>query len=62
MFENIKFDFDEIIDRRNKNFLKWNVKENANTSGKKASSVVLGSKKYELKLPSLLEQIKRNSN
>jgi len=38
------------------------IKENANTSGKKASSVVLGSKKYELKLPSLLEQIKRKIN
>ena len=38
------------------------IKENANTSGKKASSVVLGSKKYELKLPTLLEQIKKKIN
>ena len=33
-----------------------------NNQGKKASSVVLGSKKYELQLPSLLEQIKRKVN
>ena len=37
-------------------FLKEN---NLNPKEKKASSVVLGSKKYELKLPLLLEQIKR---
>ena len=33
-----------------------------NNQGKKASSVVLGSKKYELQLPLLLEQIKRKIN
>ena len=38
------------------------IKENMNQQGKKASSVVLGSKKYELKLPLLLEQIKRKIN
>ena len=38
------------------------IKENLNNQGKKASSVVLGSKKYELQLPLLLEQIKRRIN
>ena len=38
------------------------IKDNMNQQGKKASSFVLGSKKYELKLPLLLEQIKRKIN
>ena len=51
MFENIKFDFDEIIDRRNKNFLKWNVKENelpmwvADMDFKSSPSIIEGIKK-----------------
>ena len=38
------------------------IKENLNKENKKASSVVLGSKKYELQLPLLLDQIKRKIN
>ena len=38
------------------------IKENLNNQNKKASSVVLGSKKYELQLPLLLDQIKRKIN
>ena len=51
MFENIKFDFDEIIDRRDKNFLKWNVKENelpmwvADMDFKSSPSIIEGIKK-----------------
>ena len=41
------------------NLDKYLKENNLNQQGKKASSVVLGSKKYELKLPLLLEQIKR---
>ena len=51
MFENIKFDFDEIIDRRDKNFLKWNVKKNklpmwvADMDFKSSPSIIEGIKK-----------------
>ena len=38
------------------------IKENMNNKEKKASSVVLGSKKYELQLPLILEQIKKKIN
>ena len=41
------------------NLDKYLKENNLNQKEKKASSVVLGSKKYELKLPLLLEQIKR---
>ena len=51
MFEDIKFDFDEIIDRRDKNFLKWNVKKNelpmwvADMDFKSSPSIIEGIKK-----------------
>ena len=51
MFEDIKFDFDEIIDRRDKNFLKWNVKKNelpmwvADMDFKTSPAIIEGMKK-----------------
>ena len=48
-----------ILHDKGFNLDKYIKENNLNQKDKKASSVVLGSKKYELKLPLLLEQIKR---